>query len=453
MRSHTERPVRRADLLYPHVLGLATHLILEPIVGADYLKTALWLRDFSGWAHERRLAWQQEQLRGIVGFARAQVPFYRQLLGPEGDVSLADLPVVDKATIRADMGAFVPAGWERMRHLSKRTGGTTGDPWLYPLDKDAWKHMYGAVIHFWERTGYRYGERLVLLGTPPSLDPKAHSWKGRLRHRVERRTVSVAGIDIGPSRSAVRAVSAGAARGALWYGYAGTVAAMAEAVLRDDLHVPGPRAIVTTSESLLPAWRKRIEEAFGAPIFDQYGCNDGGVLAQSCRRGRYHLAGNVSIVEVLDGEKACPPGIEGDVVVTNLHARVLPFIRYKVGDRAVLGEGPCPCGETGPTLARLGGRDWDQIKLPGGRVLSSMAMLTVFLETNSVLRWQVVQLDPQRLKVRLEVDAGFNEEEEMLIRRSVTRRCGDDVRVEVTTAEPIERTATGKHRAVIRLFE
>ena len=62
------------------------------------------------------------------------------------------------------------------------------------------------------------------------------------------------------------------------------------------------------------------------------------------RVGRFHVAENISLVEILDGDEPCPPGVEGDIVVTNLHAQALPFLRYRVGDRAVLGDGPCPCG-------------------------------------------------------------------------------------------------------------
>lgn len=448
----TPEPIRPS--LYPRFLSLVTPLVVEPLVGAHYLSTARWLPEFFSWPEERRRAWQERRFREVLRHGAASVPFYRRLLHDDvGDATLPDLPIVDKATMRADMDAFRSEGWQHMPHLYKRTSGTSGDPWAYPLDKAAWAHQYGAAIHFWERTGYRYGERMVMLGSPPSLVPDATSWKARLRSRFERRVVSLAGVDAGLAASARRAELAGEAAGVLWYGYPGIVAAMADAVATRSLPVRPPRAIVTTSEMLLPSWRRRIEEVFQVPLFDEYGCNDGGILSLSCAAGRYHLAENVSIVEIVDGDSACPAGTEGDVVVTNLHARVMPFLRYRVGDRAVLGEGPCPCGAGGATLQQLIGREADQLRLPDGRVLSPQAFSSIFRTTRHVRRWQVVQPKPEVVAVRLDVEPGFDWIEEQRIKRTLQDRCGASVHVETRIGEALERTAAAKHKLVVRLFE
>lgn len=442
--------------LYVPVLGLATVLVIEPLVGARYLSTAEWLREFDAWLPDRRREWQRRQLASVLGHAAAHVPFYRDLIGAGPDarsMPLHELPIVDKDQIRGDTQRFLSEGWEGMPHLVKATGGTTGDPWRYVLDKRAWAHMYGAALHFRERIGSHYGEPMVILGSPPSLVPGGASWKARLRGQLERRLVTAAGVEVDPVASLERARQAGILGAALWYGYAGTLAAMADAVLSARVHVPPPKAIVSTAEMLQPEWRRRIEDAFAAPVFDEYGCNDGGVLAQSCRRGRFHVADNLSLVEVLEGNRPCPPGVEGDVVVTNLHARVLPFLRYRVGDRAVIGDGLCPCGHPGTTLERISGRRGDRVLLPGGVELSAIAFGHVFKETPAVRRWQVVQEDAGHLTVRLDVAVGFDRSQEERIRSYFRERCGDRLQVRTTTSEPIERSRAGKHKVVVRRIQ
>lgn len=444
----------RRGALYPHVLSILTPLLIEPVIHAPYLSIASWLRDFRSWPIERRQAWQDDRFQEVIAHARIHVPFYRLALRTErGNVPLTRLPPVDKATIRADEARFRSENWETMRHIVKRTGGTTGDPWRYPLDTGAWSHMYGAALHLWERTGYSYGEPVALLGTPPSLVPGSKGLKARVRARLEQRVVSAAGVEIDRTASARRARLAGEVGATLWYGFASTIGAMAEAVAAEGIEVAAPRAIVTTGEELLPQTRARIESAFSVPLFDQYGCNDGGALAQTCRRGRFHLADSVSIVEILDGDRPCPPGVEGDVVVTNLHARVLPFLRYRVGDRAVLGEGTCPCGEPGPTLTRLAGREVDVLKLADGTELAGLPLMNAFKETPNVYRWQIVQPVATVLRVRLEVGPDFGAEESARITDFLRRRCRDQATVSLTTTEPIERTTGGKHKVVIRLFD
>ena len=432
--------------LYPHLLGLLTPLVIERAFGAPYLSTANWLRDFAAWPAARRADWQQGRLAEVLADAARDVPFYREL----GATRLDDLPVISKADIRPQMDLFRPAGWQDIPHVAKRTGGTTGDPWQYPLDKRAWTHQYAAALHFYELTGYRYGEVMVLLGAPQSLGLDDRGLKTRLRRRIERHETRFAGYEIDRAASAARVKGAGALGAGLWYGFAGTIAAMADAVLEEGLEAMPPRAIVTTAEPLLPDWRERIQAAFGIAPFDQYGCNDGGILTQTCAYGRFHIAENVSIVEVLDGTRHVAPGEEGEVAVTNLHARVLPFLRYKTGDRAVLGDRECPCGATGPTLQAVAGRQVDRLELAGGVHLTGLSFGQVFMATPHVRRWQVVQERADRLTVRLDVESGFSAQEAEHIRRGFRERVGGQVAVELATDAPIERSGGGKHKLVVR---
>jgi phenylacetate-CoA ligase len=435
---------------YPYVLGLATTEVVEPLIDAPFLTIADGLRRFDGWSPERRSAWQAERLRRVLDHAASSVPFYRSLLRGAGpDARLSDLPVVDKAALREEIGRFRSAGWEHMSFVNKATAGTTGDSWRYELDRRAWAHIRGAQIRLWEHAGYRYGERIVILGTPPSLAPGGPSMVSRLRSLAERRIYSAAGVQIEPRQSTRRILDAVQANGVVWYGYASMIAAMAQAALDAGMRAPGPVAIITTSEPLQPAWREQIEAAFRAPVYDEYGCNDGGIIAMTCRAGRFHVAENVSIVEVLEGDRPCPPGVEGDVVVTNLHARVMPFIRYRVGDRGVLGSGTCECGRGGRTLERVTGRCGDSLDLPDGTELSYVTFGPIFWETPHIRRWQIVQERHDRVTVRLDAEPGFTEREAGVIRDGIRRRSRGLLGVDIRLREPIERTGAGKQRVVI----
>lgn len=440
--------------VYPALLGVLARRVLEPSFGAPYLSTARWLDTFFAWPDGRRAAWRQVRLEEVVAHARQAVPFYRERFGGVGgdvaQIAVTDLPPTDKSRMRDAPEAFLSEGWEQIPHIAKRTGGSTGDPWAYPLDRRAWTHQYAAALHFYGRLGHRYGDKVLLLGAPPSLGVEDAGLKSRVRRTLERTDASLTGWDVDPAASAARARGAVRAGASLWYGHAGTIAAMADAALELGLQPIAPRAIVTTAEPLQPAWARRIEAAFGAAPYDQYGCNDGGVLAQTCRHGRFHLAENVSIVEILDGDRPCLPGVEGDVAVTNLHARTLPFLRYRTGDRAVLGAGPCPCGVAGATLERVAGRTVDRLVMPDGSTLSGLAFGHIFMDTPHVRRWQVVQSAPQRLSVRLDVEEGYGEAEAALIVREVRALAGVGVDVVLEPGSPMERTSGGKHKLVVR---
>ncbi len=162
------------------------------------------------------------------------------------------------------------------------------------------------------------------------------------------------------------------------------------------------------------------------------------------------MAENLSIVEVLKDGEPCAPGVEGSVTVTNLHALLLPFLRYDTGDRASLGAGDCPCGRSGQTLQAVQGRTWPSVLLPDGREVNPLDLSLDRVDAPHVRRVQLLQRDLEELRVRLEVNAGFSAAEEERIRTFMSEQCQHALRVTVLTDEQMEMTSGGKHPFVIR---
>jgi phenylacetate-CoA ligase len=149
------------------------------------------------------------------------------------------------------------------------------------------------------------------------------------------------------------------------------------------------RAAFVIAEMLAESLRERLERRFGLRISQGYGTADLGSIGYECpARTGLHLWHEV-IVEVLDPQSGAPapPGTPGEVVVTALNP-TYPLLRLGTGDLSMFAGGPCPCGRTGPRLARLLGRVGDAVKVRGmfvhpaevGRVMSRYP---------EVARWQV----------------------------------------------------------------
>ncbi|HEV7887113.1 MAG TPA: hypothetical protein VGO92_06105 [Acidimicrobiales bacterium] len=425
--------VRRS--LYSRLLAAATPLVIEPVMKAPYYSVLRWRRRFDQWTQEERDRWRDERLAEVLAHARAHTDFYRE----RGDVPLAELPIVDKHDLRDNRDRFLADDREAIPTLSKGTSGSSGDPFRYPLDRLAWAHMYAAKLRFLEQAGFHYGERIAVLGTPPALVGGGTSPKARLRRMLERQLPTAEDYEVGDEAALRKARAAESRKAALWYGYAGSLVSMADAALATGAKIRGPRLILSSAERMEPDWPARITAAFGCPVVNQYGANDGGLLSQQCEEGRFHLAQNLSFVEVVDGE----------VVVTNLHQRSLPFIRYRIGDQAVLGDGPCPCGVPGPTLASMEGRTGDRLHLPD-RELSALSFHSLFLGSTGVRRFQVVQDEADHVKIRLETLADFTPQEEQRILDYARTVCGPRVRVEVVSDEALELTPAGKLKMVVR---
>jgi phenylacetate-CoA ligase len=76
-------------------------------------------------------------------------------------------------------------------------------------------------------------------------------------------------------------------------------------------------------------------------------------MAWECRHsGDLHTCDDGVLVEVLVDGRPAEPGERGEVVVTNLHAYAMPFIRYRIGDVATRAA-PCRCGAPFATIGEI----------------------------------------------------------------------------------------------------
>ena len=102
--------------------------------------------------------------------------------------------------------------------------------------------------------------------------------------------------------------------------------------------------------------RKRIEEGWGARLFDHTGMTEIGPLGFECMEdpGAVHLMENECIAEVIDPQTLRPvaDGQVGELIITNLGRWGSPVIRYRTGDQVKLSRGRCACGRS---FARMEG--------------------------------------------------------------------------------------------------
>ena len=99
-----------------------------------------------------------------------------------------------------------------------------------------------------------------------------------------------------------------------------------------------PRALLSTSMTLLPAMRKRLEEHFGCPVLDLYSLNEAGPVAVAdSAAGGHVLLQQRLYVEILDDQgRPVRDGERGEVTLTGGFNFCLPLLRYRTGDYGAL---------------------------------------------------------------------------------------------------------------------
>ncbi|MDA1233490.1 MAG: AMP-binding protein [Acidobacteria bacterium] len=185
----------------------------------------------------------------------------------------------------------------------------------------------------------------------------------------------------------------------------GILSSLADDLTAEDrrrLNVP----LVTTGAEMMTApTRRRIEQGFGAPVADRFGSHEVVFIAmQPPGNDEYRVCGESVFVEVVqeDGRPA-QPGASGELIVTALHSFAMPFIRYRLGDRVVLGRASDPY----QSLRSIEGRIVDRFRLPSGQLVHGYTLGEVVEASGlEVRRFQITQEQRGAFRVRLLLRSG-----------------------------------------------
>ncbi|MFN8722857.1 MAG: phenylacetate--CoA ligase family protein [Rhodospirillales bacterium] len=118
--------------------------------------------------------------------------------------------------------------------------------------------------------------------------------------------------------------------------------------------------------------RARLEAAWGAPIFDNYGTHEIGLVAFECRaKDRMHVNEDTVFIEFADEHDGTPAGrgVRANLVATSLHRSVPPIVRFNMRDLMIgYDRAPCACGLCTTKLSTFLGRSDEMVKLRGTNV-------------------------------------------------------------------------------------
>lgn len=212
---------------------------------------------------------------------------------------------------------------------------------------------------------------------------------------------------------------------------------------------------VSWGDNLYPHMRAVIEQGFRTRVFDNYGCAEGFIVATQCEQGAMHQQMHGMILEVLD-ESGQPvrAGEVGDVVVTRLHAGAMPLVRHRVGDRVRLAaqDAVCSCGRELRTLAAVEGRSGEVIVTASGERLMGHFFSGLVKTVSAVEAFDVAQLTPARIVVRVVLDKATTNVSETLgeLNQRLQSRVGDDIEVVVERVASLTLRATGKRSVISR---
>jgi phenylacetate-CoA ligase len=172
--------------------------------------------------------------------------------------------------------------------------------------------------------------------------------------------------------------------------------ALVRALERAQLPIPRVASVWCGFEYCSVLHRRILEDAFGAIVVDYYGGTDigGSEAAFRCENGRYHVWEDAYALEFVQGSEPVAAGEVGEILVTSLRNRVMPLLRYRIGDLGRPLAYDCGCAHDYWQAFHVEGRVKDVIAARSGAPVTTRSIDELFRDLGWIDYYQFVERGP-----------------------------------------------------------
>jgi phenylacetate-CoA ligase len=391
--------------------------------------------------------WQQKQLQNLLQHAAQRSEFWRKRLGtkPIKDITLSDLPVLERGDVVKQVeteGSLLPPGGG-IATKKFATSGSSGTPaTFFVSDMNGHYNTVRTLAQY-----FMEGRDLTLNRTRIYRAPKPIE-KGF--------SVQKSGNGLGPLSAVFKS---GSSKDILHYrlnrdlllkelakdsiGYLVVAPSVVEALFYDSdvsfLSKNGTAMFLATDEEADDGLREKFSDA-RIPVRAVYSSQEVGYIAAECKHcpKSFHVAQSNVIIEidhrdsvVVDGKKL------GGVLVTHLHSYATPFVRYEIGDFAVLSE-KCACGHNGPALTHIYGKKKRLLKRSDGSVTPFAVTARNILGIVKCEEYRIRQTGLTTIEVEIGGADPLSADQIALLQSLFKERAGDEFQIEINAVQRIE---------------
>lgn len=408
------------------------------------------------WNNDQIQDYQIAKLQPLIVHAFKDVPQYQKIFKSIGMIpddiktinDLKYLPIIHKQEVMDATEEFLAVNYKIFKASKHHTGGTTGIPFSYYTDRNAWALNWALKMRTFDWAGFHYGDDRLGVMAGGSLNPNTRM---SISHRLWRFANNYYTMPITHMDGEIMkeyATQLAKQRIQFLRGYPSAINTFSEYLNERNQRI-ALKGIFTTAEMLLPHQRDSIKKAFGCDIFDTYGCGDGMGHATECEKHEgLHICHETSIMEIVDSNgNEVKEGKEGEIVLTSLYDYAMPLIRYAPGDRAVKLTHKCSCGRQMP-LIKIIGRTSDAFTLANGTILNGLSLPYEEL-TEDLRRFQIIQEASDSVTLKLEPKHTLESEKIDRYYKLMQYHCGEGINIDIEIVDKIEVPSSEKFRYVI----
>ena len=411
---------------------------------------------------------QWKKLKKILEYVYYNNEFYRNYfesvnLTPDDIKKPEDmlkLPIVEKKILRNYFEKIISKNVNKDDHILSCTSGSSGEPFSFYLDTiRETPNTYMSFVLNKESLGIQPFKKIneIIIKANPINEVKdlkrkvQRSWSDYIKYLIFSEHIGIRSTNI-QSKNAnniKKIIENNNIKGI--YGVSSTILSLARyfSTINSKIDI---KYIIAMGEGLLPQQKQYISKIFNCPVYMDYGASECIRTGFECKyQNGYHMDIYNYYFEFLkkDGDYAHNQET-GEIVVTNLNNYVFPFIRYRVGDTAVVTDRMCKCGINYPLVEKISGRKADIIRTPNGIDIPVSLFAAIFEHFQEyVWQYQVINEGKGRLLVKIVPTENFNEKNRMDIEEQIYNLIDKSMKVEVIPVKEIAAEKSGKTKVAV----
>ena len=428
-------------------------LLLKARICMDFTKEYRMIKSITD--EKSLLRFQKEQLKYLILHADKNVPYYHRVFKEIGilnngvDLSKFDkIPILTKEIMSKHYKNLISKDCKNRRWYYNSSGGSTGEPTRFIQDDCYSKWSNATQQHYYQDLlgiDERNVKKIILWGSERDVFKGSVGLKSKVGHWLTNtillNSFRMTRVDMEKYIKIINSFKPELIRG-----YAGSLYELCRYAKKKKLTISAPKILISAAETLKYDMREKIEGVFGIKLYDFYGSRETASIAAECKNGLMHVFMFNNYVEILDNHnQPVQEGKEGRVIVTNLHNYSMPFIRYEIGDVAVVGPEQCECGNPLPTLKKVTGRITDHFVKEDGTIIHGEFFTHLFYLKDWVKAFQIIQEDYNKIRILAVTTGRVNEHQKKDIEKKIKVVMEKDCKIQWEIVEDIPPTKSGKY--------
>lgn len=384
---------------------------------------------------EEQREYQFHRLQQFLRHAHHVVPYWKHIKRSLTRRTTFDikeferLPILTREKLIKYGDEFVVKNIKQHKFRVFATSGSTGIPKKYFAKKVYFQKMMAAEEFYVNFCGLK--------------DFKQHGYATTKPHLKDLVTYLTPGLNMNNLQKALdKILTIG--------GTLNRLISLAEKIEDKKIHFK-PKFALSGSEFLTTTHKKYLEKIFQCPVYNKYVCAEVGILGLECPElGGFHIDPVGCYVEIVDDNgRSTENGASGRIVITPFNNRLMPLIRYDIGDIGGWISGECTCCGLNTPRLFFEGRKLNYIKLAHGKKVAAIGIIRSIDNefANVIAKQQIIQESVNKILLKFVPGPGYRPFHDKLIFNFFQYffKNSPEVLVEVIIVPSLNNFKNGKH--------